>query len=582
MPDHELIGSVQIDADYFDADASSRRVVGDEQAAPTADATEPDRPKLDNDAAGALPSLARARSAIGDAGKQLPSKYRFDATKYKEAESREALVRLSNDLVAGGVPKWVVQQALAPVERQLGRKGVRDWRHWHHQKAVDNQAIRDALGRMDALLNPAEEAARAVPAMESALKDLHSDLGRLESAQADAKQALADAKGRLAALQGGGGRFSAELARGVSGEIADLERQIGDRAQDIDLTRRMIADGEGQLPALRRAAAGAVDGSRIQDQRQRIDNDLKVIGGDAAFQAVFDQVNPGDRRGGLAGSLARAELGRAAKDYGLSMATGSISGWVQAIRTQDKARRLTFAQQEMPTPTARLIAGAMMNAFDADAYKQGMNAAVTTVTLPVTYFGYASGGGMVAAGVPHATAAMRAGGLSVEHGLSHATDGTGSNIGWGTWGYQSAMGKSDAAAEDPRKTAVTKALTPPSIPIEMRNGKIRDLSIADRHGAAALLMYLGPKVDDAKLRRGDAAEVARRDLRRDIFRADDAEDLRVSPKSGKVPADNAGERAANRQLREALFYPDTPDRDQILAAATPMQKLYAAADWLAS
>ena len=313
----------------------------------------------------------------------------------------------------------------------------------------------------------------------------------------------------------------------------------------------------------------------------KVRSHLKVIGGDQAFQTAYARANPGDLNKGIGGGLKRMQLWKSTKDYLKSVATLSISSWAQAIRSQDKARRFTFAQEQMPSPTARLMAGAMMDSFDADAYAKGMNAAITTVSLPVTLQGFASGAGVAGALVPaNLSAGIHATSTGLVHGLSHSTAGTGGNIGWGNWGHEVAVGQTKAAILDPHE--LRQARNPvqmPTIPVKMRSGAVKDVKLTDKHTAMALLIYLGRSVDHAKVTRGDAREISRRNLRLELFHAGDDEHLQLAEKTGKVETDSAG-RKENERLMEALFYEDTESREAILARARPMKKLFAAAGLL--
>ena len=232
-------------------------------------------------------------------------------------------------------------------------------------------------------------------------------------------------------------------------------------------------------------------------------------------------------------------------------------------------------------PHGQADAGAMMDSFDADAYAKGMNAAITTVSLPVTLQGFASGAGVAGALVPaNLSAGIHATSTGLVHGLSHSTAGTGGNIGWGNWGHEVAVGQTKAAILDPHE--LRQARNPvqmPTIPVKMRSGAVKDVKLTDKHTAMALLIYLGRSVDHAKVTRGDAREISRRNLRLELFHAGDDEHLQLAEKTGKVETDSAG-RKENERLMEALFYEDTESREAILARARPMKKLFAAAGLL--
>jgi hypothetical protein len=124
----------------------------------------------------------------------------------------------------------------------------------------------------------------------------------------------------------------------------------------------------------------------------------------------------------------------------------------------------------------------------------------------------------------------------------------------------------------------------PTVPITMGSGddaKVKHVDLTDKKTALALLIHLGPAVDqdkiDSTVNSIADAEKARRDLRQEIFHAVDDEDF--SPASlGKNRG--AERKEFDEQLMKALFDPDHENRDDILGQASPLHKMFAAAGLL--
>jgi hypothetical protein len=118
----------------------------------------------------------------------------------------------------------------------------------------------------------------------------------------------------------------------------------------------------------------------------------------------------------------------------------------------------------------------------------------------------------------------------------------------------------------------------PTVPIAMDKGAtVKHVDLSDKRTALALLIHLGPAVDQGKVGAGDQPEIARRDLRREIFHAADDEDFSAASRGKNRSPER---KAFDKKLTNALYDPEHDNRDNILGQASPLHQMFAAAGLL--
>lgn len=561
------------------------------------------------DASAILGSIEQVERELDD--------YDFDSTEYNEVESRNKLDRLGESLIAKGVPKSVVDAGLRQPRADLGRRGVRHILHWNAQKPIHRRRVQRSFTRMKSLVAPvaaAQDRLRAATGSRDLLRQelgtANADLARLRdqkagleahgvvmgldeedkeklagidrqiadpATDADMLAELRDAKARLEGkgMAAGLGRYSQEALAKVDQEIADLEDEVKYSALALDDTEQEIAE----LEALVGKFGG--DDSSATSHFGRVQVGLDRVGAQTSFVETYDKLNPGARRSRFKGYLAK-RFAHPVKSFAKKVAavvtlTGSsvVMGWYGAIKAQDKARRFATAQHQLPTPAARMMAAVLLDRFDAEAYKKGFGAAMATAHLPIAIhipgvFNLATG--------PISSAVGTAATSQVHNEIKKdiAKDAVGD-----AYGEVKSEGVDKTRNQLIRKVAGRRDTEPfpmPTVPIRIRDsGQVKHVDLTDKKTALALLIHLGPAVRQDRIDAGDEAEIARRDLRREIFKADDQEHFGADAK-GRIRS--AKGREFDRKLMKALFDPEHQNRDDVLRQATPLHKMFAAAGLL--
>lgn len=543
------------------------------------------------------------------------AKLDFDSTKYDEEASRSKLDKLAKSLAKKGVPRSIIEAGLRQPKADLGRKGLRHIFHWNAQKPVHNRRIQRSFARMKSLVAPVAAAQDRLPKaiggrdqLRAELKTGKEELAKLKDRKAgleshgiamgldsSAKGQLEDINRQLAdrstssidrtwlkqkkaeiekrAMAEGLGKYTRE-------ELASVDKQIADLEPKIELTSKALEEADQEITQLE-ALIDKFDGDQISTTSHfgRVQAGLDRIGDDEAFVRTYDKINPGARRSRLKGYLAE-KFAHPIKSFAKKVAgivtltvSSILLGWRGAIKTQDKARRFATAQHHLPTPAARMMAAVLLDRFDAEAYKKGLGAALATAHLPLAVhipgvYDLASGpvaGALASSATVHVHAEL--GREFAKEGVSEA---------FGTGKEQVIDPASERATEKYGGHSEAQPFPMPTVPITMRgDDKPKRVDLTDKKTCLALLVHLGPAVDKQKIREGNKEEIARRDLRREIFHAGDDEDF-----GPKAPKRTREEKAFDKQLKKALFDPAHENRDDILRKASPMRKMFAAAGML--
>ena len=345
-------------------------------------------------------------------------------------------------------------------------------------------------------------------------------------------------------------------------EIKALDRNI----EKADALNAVINDETAKLKEFEKDPLCASHYGSVQTS-------LDVISSDRRFTAKYNEANPGDKKSGIKGSINRGAKGanKSVQNTVIGMVTLTGSKWAAAIEAQDKASQLKNTEHELPTPAAKLLAASLMDSFDSDAYSEGLSAA----------FGFAALPGAVALGpVMHGVGAPVT--HAISQGLSHVPHHQiATEVAKEAFKEVKSLSK-DAFIDvvvDESKPGHKDQVPMPTVSVKMTNGGVKSVDLTHKKTALALLQYLGPAIDEDRIKKNDPQEIARRDLRREMLLADpndeeaqaalDKENFDGKPRSkDQVKFD--------QKLKAALFDPTYDNRDAILSKATPLQKLFAA------
>ncbi len=460
--------------------------------------------KADEDLAAATEDHADKRKTyddIDDVSKSLSTlRVEVDAAKKKVDEADAASKTARKAVSAAEAKATKAAELLATCQKSLSRSFEPG------EDAVRLEHERDAARAL------IEGATTEVAAAERGLADADEDLKERQKSYDDVE-----------------GPFKEVTAPGLTRELAELKERRKAAQETLDAARVSLQESQAELQDKEDGLAALRDGPALRRTQTLLDN----VGGDPDLAALIERNKPSDFSGKAKAFFAPKNLLR--KGVGFVPIVGLAVTYKEAVDCEDQERSLNGATKLLDdTPMAKGLAESLSRSKEIEKWKKGFEFTAGFVTTAVTLpFAGALGPAMEPITAPISSAVGQAathvggqmvGGLAAQ-GATMAVNKAvvkGAEHG-GSALFEQALPEELATErsgtlrrpEDLGLQELAEGTAAPTIPGKDGAG----FPLSDPPVAEAMLEFLGPKADPAKLsnpRQRDAEERRMR-LREEMF-----------------------------------------------------------------